>query len=86
VPRYVILRDFGGLTEEELELASKRLKAAEDAGGIRWIRSWDADDKGKTYCEYEAPTIEALLEATAKGGFPVSPDAITPVLEPGMFR
>jgi hypothetical protein len=87
MPRYVILRDFGGLSEEELEAAGKKLKAAEDAvGGIRWVRSWDADEKGKVYCEYEASSMEALLEATRRGGFPVALDEIREVLEPGMFR
>jgi hypothetical protein len=85
--RYVVLRDFGSLSEEELETAGKKLKAAEDSmGGIRWVRSWDADEKGKVYCEYEAPSMEALLEASRMGGFPVAPDAISQVLEPGMFR
>ena len=90
MPRYVILRDFGGrfgeLSEEEMEAVGARLKAAEDAMGIRWVRSWEADEKGKVYCEYEAPSMEALLEATRRGGFPVGPDAISQVLEPGMFR
>jgi hypothetical protein len=86
MPRYVILRDFGGLSEEEMEVAGNNLKAAEEALGIRWLRSWDADDKGKVYCEYEAPSLEALMEATRRGGFPVAPGAITESLEPGMFR
>lgn len=90
MPRYVILRDFGGrferLSEEEIEAAGAKLKAAEVAMGIRWLRSWDADEKGKVYCEYEAPSMGELLEATRRGGFPVAPDAITQVLEPGMFR
>lgn len=87
MPRYVILRDFGGLSEEELKLAGKKLKAAEDAvGGIRWVRSWDADERGKIYCEYEASSMEALLEATRRGGFPVAPDEIRELLEPGMFQ
>lgn len=87
MPRYVILRDFSHVSEDEMEAVGAKLKAAEDAvGGIRWVRSWDADEKGKVYCEYEAPSVEALLEATTRGGFPVTPNAITQVLEPGMFR
>jgi hypothetical protein len=86
MPRYVILRDFSHIREEEMEATGARLKAAEDAVGIRWVRSWDADEKGKVYCEYEAPSIEALLEATRRGGFPVTPGAVTQSLEPGMFR
>ena len=86
MPRYVILRDFSHVSEDEMEATGAKLKAAEDAAGIRWVRSWDADQKGKVYCEYEAPSMEALLEATKRGGFPVTSDAITPVLEPGMFR
>lgn len=86
MPRYVILRDFSHISEEEVEATGAKLKAAEDAVGVRWVRSWDADEKGKVYCEYEAPTMEALLEATRRGGFPVAANAITQVLEPGMFR
>ncbi|MDX6379783.1 MAG: hypothetical protein QOI57_807 [Rubrobacteraceae bacterium] len=86
MPRYVILRDFSHIPEEEMEATGAKLKAAEDAVGIRWVRSWDTDEKGKVYCEYEAPSMEALLEATRRGGFPVALDAITQVLEPGMFR
>jgi hypothetical protein len=86
MPRYVILRDFGHVSEEDKEAVGARLKAAEEEVGIRWVRSWDADEKGKVYCEYEAPSMEALFEATRRGGFPVAPDAVTQVLEPGMFR
>jgi hypothetical protein len=81
-----MFRDFSHVPEEEVEAISAKLKAAEDAAGVRWVRSWDADEKGKVYCEYEAPSMEALMEATRRGGFPVAPDAISQVLEPGMFR
>jgi hypothetical protein len=53
---------------------------------LTWVHSWDADEKGKIYCEYEASSLEVLLEATRRGGFPVALDAIREVLEPGMFR
>ena len=87
MPKYIVFRTVGDISGEEIEAASLRsIETLEGMPGVRWIRSYYSAGEGKIYCEYEAPSIEALLEATRRGGFPVAPDAITEVLEPGMFR
>lgn len=48
----------------------------DDAGGvvhdvsIRWIHSFLSADKKKTYCIYEAPSVEAIREAARRLGIP----------------
>ena len=48
-----------------------------DAVGIRWLYSFLSADRKKTYCLYEAPNPEALIEAATRLGIPA--DVIVPV-------
>ena len=53
---------------------------------VRWIRSYVSDAEGKIYCEYDAPSIEAVHEHARRAGLPV--DRITEVnleISPAMF-
>lgn len=38
--------------------------------GVRWLYSFLAADKRKTYCLYEAPLAEAILRAAERAGLP----------------
>ena len=53
---------------------------------VRWIRSYVSDAEGKIYCEYDAPSVEAVHEHARRAGLPV--DRITEValeISPAMF-
>jgi hypothetical protein len=53
---------------------------------VRWIRSYVSDVEGKIYCEYDAPTAEAIREHARRAGIPV--DRISEValeIRPAMF-
>lgn len=88
MPRYLIERTVGTITREELEAASRKSMAAvASMQGIVWIRSYISDTDGKIYCEYDAPSPEAVREHARRAGLPV--DRITEValeISPAMFR
>ncbi|HEV2179979.1 MAG TPA: DUF4242 domain-containing protein [Gemmatimonadaceae bacterium] len=87
MPRYLIERTVGALTREELDRASRRSIAMMDNTGIVWIRSYVSDTEGKIYCEYDAPSADAVREHARRAGLPV--DRVTEValeISPAMFR
>ena len=72
MPRFIIERSVPGLTRDALTEAGRR-SAAVLAGmpDIRWIRSYVSDVDGKIYCEYDAPSAEAIREHARRAGLPV---------------
>ena len=87
MPRYIIERAVPGLTREELMDAGRRsVKALSELPDVRWIRSFVSDAEGKIYCEYDAPSAEAIREHARRAGLPV--DRISEVsleVNPTMF-
>jgi hypothetical protein len=87
MPRYIIERSVPGLTREELTLAAQRsIAVLDDMHDVRWIRSYVSDAEGKIYCEYDAPSIEAILEHARRAGLPA--DRVSEValeISPAMF-
>jgi hypothetical protein len=75
------------LSPEELDAAARRSVAAlTTMPDVRWIRSYVSDAEGKIYCEYDAPSVEAVHEHARRAGLPV--DRITEVtleISPAMF-
>ena len=88
MPRYIIERSVPGLTRDELFAAGRRSVAVlGDMPDVRWIRSYVSDAEGKIYCEYDAPSPDAILEHARRAGVPV--DRIAEValeINPEMFR
>jgi hypothetical protein len=87
MPRYVIERSVPGLTRDELMAAGRRSVAAlAGMADVRWIRSYVSDAEGKIYCEYDAPSIEAIREHARRAGLPT--DRISEIaleIDPTMF-
>jgi hypothetical protein len=87
MPRYLIERSVPGLTRDELAAASRRSVAVlADLPEVRWIRSYVSDAEGKIYCEYDAPSAEAIREHARRAGLPV--DRISEIaleINPAMF-
>lgn len=87
MPRYLIERSVPGLSRDELEAASRRsIEVLAGMPDVRWIRSYVSDADGKIYCEYDAPSVEAVHEHARRAGLPV--DRVTEValeISPAMF-
>jgi len=87
MPRYIIERCVPGLTRDQLEAAGRRSVAVlTDLPDVRWIRSYVSETEGKIYCEYDAPSIEAIREHARRAGLPA--DRISEValeINPSMF-
>jgi hypothetical protein len=87
MPRFIIERTVPPLTREELDQVGRRsvdvLKGMPD---VRWIRSYVSDAEGKIYCEYDAPSADAIREHARRAGVPV--DRISEIaleINPAMF-
>lgn len=87
MPRYIIEREVGQLSREELEAAAIRSKKAiEGMPGVVWIKSYISEAEGKIYCEYDAPNPETVAEHARRAGLPA--DRISEValeISPDMF-
>jgi len=88
MPRYIIERNVGSITLEQLqETGQKSNEVLDQMEGVVWIRSYVSDAEGKIYCEYDAPSPEAILEHAQRTGIPA--DKISEVsmeISPNMFR
>ena len=87
MPRYLIERSVPGLSRDVVDAAARRSMAAlATMPEVRWIRSYVSDADGKIYCEYDAPSVEAVHEHARRAGLPV--DRVTEVdleISPAMF-
>lgn len=87
MPRYIIERSIAGLTREELFDGGRSSAAVlADMPSVRWIRSYVSEVEGKMYCEYDAPSVEAIREHARRAGLPA--DRISEVsleVNPTMF-
>lgn len=87
MPKYIIARTVGQISEEEIEAAALRsLEALDRIPDVRWIRSYYSAEEGKIYCEYEAPGVELIFEHAQMAGLPVDRCSVVQELEPAMFR
>jgi hypothetical protein len=87
MPRYIIERSVPGVTADDVMAASRRSMAAlAGMPDVKWIRSYVSDAEGKIYCEYDAPSVEAVLEHARRAGIPA--DRVSEVsmeISPAMF-
>ncbi len=87
MPKYIVVRTVGQVSEEEIEAAALRaLEALEQIPGVRWIRSYYSAEEGKIYCEYEAPSAELVFEHALRAEIPIDSAEVVRELEPAMFR
>jgi hypothetical protein len=88
MPRFLIERSVGTLTPEQIDAGSRRsIEVLGTMANVVWIRSYYSDAEGKIYCEYEAPSADAIREHARQAGLPV--DRIVEValeISPAMFR
>jgi len=78
MPLYVIERRFA----EQLELHGddvRMIDAINADEGVSWLFSFISADKLRTYCLYEAPSPEAIVEAARRANVPA--DEIVEVIK-----
>lgn len=78
MPVFMIERRFADEFEATAEDADG-VNRINDEEGVRWLYSFLAADKRKTYCLYEAPSPDAIRRAAARAGLPA--DIIVEVSE-----
>jgi len=87
MPRFLIERSVPGLTADIVDAAARRsLAALRTMPEVTWIRSYVSDAEGKIFCEYDAPSVEAILEHARRAGIPV--DRVSELameISPAMF-
>ncbi len=69
MPLYVIERTFA----ERLELPEDVVRRIDDVNadeGVSWLFSFISADRLRTYCLYEAPSPDAILEAARRANVP----------------
>ena len=90
MPRYVIERTFpNGVQIPQTEAGARfcRGVVANNAKeGVTWLHSFVTQDRGKTFCIYDAPSPEAIRSVAEKNGLPVDTITEVSVLDPYFFR
>jgi hypothetical protein len=84
MPLFVIERNFADQLEMTKDDADS-VKAINDDVGVRWLFSFLRADKKKTYCLYEAPSIEAIRAAADRAGIPADVIVEVDELRPEQF-
>jgi hypothetical protein len=87
MPKYIVFRTVGKLSEEEIEAGSLRsIETLDRMPQVRWVRSYYSAEEGKLYCEYEAPNVELIFEHAQRAGIAFDHAEVVRELEPAMFR
>jgi hypothetical protein len=69
MPLYVIERTFA----EQLDLTADDVRMIEDVNadeGVSWLFSFLTADRRRSYCLYEAPSAEAIMDAARRANVP----------------
>jgi hypothetical protein len=69
MPLYVIERTFA----EQLDLTEADVRLIDGVNaeeGVNWLFSFISADKLRTYCLYEAPSPDAIVEAARRANVP----------------
>jgi len=78
MPRYMVTRTLPQLSNEQLLVIQKDVvKACKEVGNMVWIRSHVTSDGKHSFCELQAPSVEACRKHSAIAGLPV--DDIIPL-------
>jgi len=87
MPRYIIERTVPPLSRGDLDAVARRsLEVLADMPEVRWIRSYVSDVEGKIYCEYDAPSPEAIYEHARRAGIPADRVSLVALeISPAMF-
>ena len=76
MPYFIIERNYAENVVVPLDDADE-INLINDEEDARWLYSFLSVDRRKSYCVYEAPSMEAIRAAAVRAGLPV--DVITEV-------
>ena len=76
MPYFIIERNYAENVVVPLDDADE-INLINDEEEIRWLYSFLSVDRRKSYCLYEAPSMEAIRAAAVRAGLPA--DVITEV-------
>jgi hypothetical protein len=87
MPHYIIERNVGQLTREQLDAAGRGSnKVLADMPDVVWVKSYVSDAEGKIYCEYIAPNVERVMEHARRSGIPAHRvSEVSLEINPAMF-
>ncbi|EEG76308.1 DUF4242 domain-containing protein [Dethiobacter alkaliphilus] len=80
MPLFLIKRNFGKITDEQLgSKASTSKKVCSAMPGVTWVRSYLSleNDEKVTYCIYEAPDADTVAKQAKDAGLPA--DEVIPL-------
>ena len=90
MPRYLVERTFpDGLAipmNDEGAQVCLTVVGNNAVEGVTWVHSYVTDDKGKTFCIYDAPSPEAIRTAAELNGLPVDRITEVRVLDPYFYQ
>ena len=78
------LRRAPGLTESDRLAGSPRKHYAKR--GVTWVHSYVSEDLGKSFCIYDGPNPEAILDTASMNELPVDKITQVSVLDPYFYR
>jgi hypothetical protein len=90
MPRYLVERTFpDGLAipmNDEGAQVCLTVVGNNTVEGVTWVHSYVTEDKGKTFCIYDAPSPEAIRTAAERNGLPVDRITEVRVLDPYFYK
>lgn len=84
MPLFIIERNFAEQLELTRDDAVNIVRINADVG-VNWLFSFLSADRKRTYCLYEAPSAEAILEAARRADVPADMIIEVSELRPEMF-
>jgi len=89
MPRYVVERTFPNGLQIPVDLSGAQIcqtvvdRNADD--GVTWVHSYVSEDKGTTFCIYDAPSPEAIRKVARRNDLPVDRITQVRVLDPYFY-
>ncbi len=89
MPRYVVQRTFPDglqipINDQGAEVCGGVVtRNAEE--GVTWVHSYVSEDKGRTFCIYDAASPEAIRKVASANGLPVDQITQVTVLDPYFY-
>ena len=85
MPLFLIERTFA----DQLELTGDDVRLIEDVNadeGVRWLFSFLSADRRRSYCLYEAPSSEEIMEAARRANVPADEVIEVDRVQPELVR
>ncbi|HEX3036453.1 MAG TPA: nickel-binding protein [Thermodesulfobacteriota bacterium] len=87
MPKFLTVRTIPPLAQEQITDRARRALSLGQAIGVKWVKSYYSAIDGKLYCEWEAPSIEAIYEHARLLESPIDyVSLISAEFDPSMFK